>query len=396
MGAQKFYWLKLKKDFFKRHDIKILEGMPNGKEIVLFYLKLLCESVDHDGELRFSDSIPYTARMLASVTNTELAVAEQGIKILEELGMLVKDKDETIIMKDAVRMLGCESAWAEKKKKQRELPILTNGSKRLNAEIILLPNGKRHFVDEKRYGGNGMLVLDRAMGKCEICGSEESIMIHHANGYSNEPEDLLCVCSQCHGKLHSKEGGGNCPPSVLPLSSPCPPSVPQMSDKSIEKEKEKDIRVKKEREKEKEREKDGTMSPSSSLSQEKKKRFVKPTVEEVKAYCEERGNGIDPQTFVDYYEAKGWTVGKNAPIKDWKACVRTWENRRKEDTQTRPSYRRADEIPYMENDYDFSKYEDNNESALKELNEIVAQIRKDEQEKIITKAKKEEKTWNHY
>jgi hypothetical protein len=121
-----------------------------------------------------------------------------------------------------------------------------------------------------------------------------------------------------------------------------------MSDKSIEKEK--DNRVKKEREKEKEREKDGTMSPSSSLSQEKKKRFVKPTVEEVKAYCEERGNGIDPQTFFDYYEAKGWTVGKN-PMKDWKACVRTWENRRKEDTNTRPSYKKVEEIPIMENEY---------------------------------------------
>ena len=53
MSDGKYYWLKLKRDFFKRHDIRIVEGMPNGKEYILFYLKLLCESVDHEGSLRF-------------------------------------------------------------------------------------------------------------------------------------------------------------------------------------------------------------------------------------------------------------------------------------------------------------------------------------------------------
>lgn len=57
------------------------------------------------------------------------------------------------------------------------------------------------------------------------------------------------------------------------------------------------------------------------------KRFTPPTVEEVKAYCTERHNSVDPQTFVDFYSAKGWMVGKNH-MKDWKACVRTWERNR--------------------------------------------------------------------
>ena len=56
------------------------------------------------------------------------------------------------------------------------------------------------------------------------------------------------------------------------------------------------------------------------------KRFVPPTIDEVRAYCIERGNSIDANHFVDYYEANGWKVGKN-PMKDWKACVRTWEQR---------------------------------------------------------------------
>lgn len=57
------------------------------------------------------------------------------------------------------------------------------------------------------------------------------------------------------------------------------------------------------------------------------KRFSAPKVEEVRAYCNERKNNIDPEAFIDYYQSKGWTIGKNAPMKDWKAAVRTWERK---------------------------------------------------------------------
>lgn len=65
------------------------------------------------------------------------------------------------------------------------------------------------------------------------------------------------------------------------------------------------------------------------LEKEKKKRFEKPTFEEVEAYIREQGYDIDPHTFFDYYEACGWTVGKNKPMKDWKASVRYWVSSRK-------------------------------------------------------------------
>lgn len=56
-------------------------------------------------------------------------------------------------------------------------------------------------------------------------------------------------------------------------------------------------------------------------------RFIPPTVAEVRAYCQERRNNVDPETFVDFYTGKGWMVGKNK-MKDWKAAVRTWEKNR--------------------------------------------------------------------
>lgn len=55
-------------------------------------------------------------------------------------------------------------------------------------------------------------------------------------------------------------------------------------------------------------------------------KFVKPSVEEITSYCNERNNGIDPQQFFDFYESKGWKVG-NQSMKDWRAAVRTWERR---------------------------------------------------------------------
>ena len=55
-----------------------------------------------------------------------------------------------------------------------------------------------------------------------------------------------------------------------------------------------------------------------------KKRFAVPSVEEVAAYCRERGNNVDAQRFVDFYTSKGWRIGKE-PMRDWRACVRTWE-----------------------------------------------------------------------
>ncbi len=65
-----------------------------------------------------------------------------------------------------------------------------------------------------------------------------------------------------------------------------------------------------------------------------KEQSIPPTVDEVRAYCESRSNGIDPEMFIAFYEARGWKIGKDR-MKSWKACVVTWEKRRQEQTPTR-------------------------------------------------------------
>lgn len=117
----------------------------------------------------------------------------------------------------------------------------------------------------------------------------------------------------------------------------------------VEKDKDKD----KDKDKEKEREKE---DPYGSKKKERKSapRFSPPTVDEVAAYCQERGNTVDAERFVDFYAAKGWKVGANS-MQDWKAAVRTWErgdNRGRKRAQSEP-VSTADRLAQMIRDGEF-------------------------------------------
>lgn len=116
---KKYYWLKLDKDFFKRHDIKIVESMKNGKDYILFYLKLLCESTSHEGYLRFSPTIPYSEDMLATVTDTNIDVVRSAIKIFTTLGMMRVMDDGTLYLEQVEKMIGSETGAAVRKRQER-------------------------------------------------------------------------------------------------------------------------------------------------------------------------------------------------------------------------------------------------------------------------------------
>lgn len=80
----------------------------------------------------------------------------------------------------------------------------------------------------------------------------------------------------------------------------------------------------------------------SSLSN-KRSRFEKPTIEQIREYCQERNNKVSPEAFLSFYESNGWKVGKN-PMKDWKASVRTWETRIKQDARTASAPKRKESV----------------------------------------------------
>ena len=120
MGSEKkYYWLKLQRDFFKRHDVRIIEEMENGKDYLLFYLKLLVESIDHNGNLRFSDTVPYNERMLSVVTNTNVDIVRSALKVFTDLKMIEILQDETIYMTEVEKMIGSAADNDNAKRQQR-------------------------------------------------------------------------------------------------------------------------------------------------------------------------------------------------------------------------------------------------------------------------------------
>jgi predicted phage replisome organizer len=157
--GKKFYWLKLKRDFFKRHDIRIIEEMPNGKDYVLFYLKLLLESIDHEGSLRFSDTIPYNEQMLSVVTNTNVDIVRSAMKLFVELGMMSICDDQTIYMAEVDKLIGSavdndganRQRRFREKKKQESLPSVTGPLQSVTDYVTEDNERKREEKDKELY-----------------------------------------------------------------------------------------------------------------------------------------------------------------------------------------------------------------------------------------------------
>ena len=117
---------------------------------------------------------------------------------------------------------------------------------------------------------------------------------------------------------------------------------------NAEKEIEKELEIEK-----RDREKNNTLTlkGSSVCATAKPRKFTPPSIEEVRDYCLERMNNVDPEKFIDFYESKGWMVGKNK-MKDWRAAVRTWER-----TATKPTSEAPDRYANLRNLLEANKNE---------------------------------------
>ena len=116
----KYYWLKLNKDFFQKHQIRVIEGMKNGKEYVLFYLKIMVEATSWQGELRFSPTIPYSEEMLANLTNTPIDTVHTAMEIFKQLGLIEIWDDGTLYIEEVKRITGSETGKAIRDREYRE------------------------------------------------------------------------------------------------------------------------------------------------------------------------------------------------------------------------------------------------------------------------------------
>lgn len=147
MNNGRYYWLKLRENFFDEDTIAWLEEQENGKDYVLFYLKLCLKSLNTDGCLirRVGDMlIPYEVRKLAEMTNTDFDTAVVALELLKKIGLVEVLESGEIYMTKLFDMVGSEAAngnaqrqrrFRERKKKEALQAPVTDGVTKSNTEI---------------------------------------------------------------------------------------------------------------------------------------------------------------------------------------------------------------------------------------------------------------------
>lgn len=117
--TKKYYWLKLDVNFFDKEEIRLIEGMPNGKDYIIFYMKLLLKGANTDGKLMFRNVIPYTVEMLSNVTNTNPDTVRTATDLFVQLNMMERLDDGALFMLETSNMVGSETIFAKKKREYR-------------------------------------------------------------------------------------------------------------------------------------------------------------------------------------------------------------------------------------------------------------------------------------
>lgn len=169
---KRFYWLKLRDDFFYTTEIKIMKSLPNGKDYIILLLQLRLLSINHNGLLQYNEYIPYDINTLASLTDTNVDIIRSGIKIFEGMKLLSILDDGTFFMEKISELVGGESKWAEYKRDQRNLK---------KQENLALEDDKKVELDNVQKKSN------ENIGQCPIRDkSIENKIIDIKNSSSSE------------------------------------------------------------------------------------------------------------------------------------------------------------------------------------------------------------------
>lgn len=117
---KRYYWLKLKENFFEEETIKLMEDMENGKDYVIFLLKLRLKAINTNGYLNFRDIMPYNEKMLATITNTNIDIVKGAIKVFQDIGLMTRMDDGTLYMCQVEELTGSETPQAQRTREYRD------------------------------------------------------------------------------------------------------------------------------------------------------------------------------------------------------------------------------------------------------------------------------------
>lgn len=178
--TKRYYWLKLKDNFFDREEIQLIESLPNGKEYVLILLKFMMKAINSEGRLVVKDVIPYNPQMLATVTHSNVDIVRSAIDIFIKFGLMNTLDDGTLYMNEVQALLGSETEFAAKKREYRQNlknqpKQLTNNSKtqkdsvqdnvrQENRDQSLENKNTPLYTNIKNVGGESWLQVARKLG----------------------------------------------------------------------------------------------------------------------------------------------------------------------------------------------------------------------------------------
>ena len=116
---RKYYYLKLKENYFDDDVIMVLESMPDGILYSNLLLKLYLKSLKHGGRLQLDENIPYTAQMIATITHHQIGTVERALNIFLKLGLMERVPDGSFYMSNIELFIGQSSTEGERKKQAR-------------------------------------------------------------------------------------------------------------------------------------------------------------------------------------------------------------------------------------------------------------------------------------
>lgn len=227
MADKRYYWIKLKENFFDLETIDWLVSQKNGCEYIVLYQKLCLLTANKGGKLVSEVGemiIPYDTQKIARDTKFSVDTVIVAMELFKKIGLVYEETDGILQIPAVSEMVGSETAGAERVRKHRQkqdekkcLPTeaKTNAERQRAFRAKQACEGKQHipyiedYQNKKRYGGNYYIVMKRDCFKCKICGSVENLCVHHIDGYdelnpeNNAENKMLVTCRNCHSKIHA-------------------------------------------------------------------------------------------------------------------------------------------------------------------------------------------------
>ena len=298
---KKYYYLRLKENFFDSDELKILESMKDGYLYSNILLKLYLRSLKNDGKLVVNDRIPYNAEMLASVTGHQIGTVKQALSIFKDLGLIDVLENGAIYMLDIQNFIGKGSSEADRKREYRQRIETDRTNVQTNLRQISEKSPPEIEIElEKDIEINKELYKEKDIDIDTLSLCEQKSLIHDV--WEDAFDLITANVKKSLDNLVDEYGAVITKQAILDAKKQGKSHIKYVEGVLKNKMLEENIPAK---------------NP-------KRKRFVKPTLSEIEQYCIERNNNVNAEQFFDYYESNGWKVGKNS-MKDWKAAVRTWE-----------------------------------------------------------------------